>query len=100
MTIIYRKVKVNIMLKDVFYGLMIIVIIIGGMVFAADKYAKYETRQKVMEHFEDNGTRNDIEYSIEKIGPLVYKCTGTEEGLFGEQYSYIAGFDTEGLFNN
>ena len=86
-------------MKDLFYGLVIIVMLIGGLYFGANMYCKYEARQMTMDSFNDNGTRNDIEYTMEKIGPMTWKCTGEESGLFGRTYTSVSGFEFEDPFN-
>ena len=84
-------------MKDLFYGLMTIILVIGVIIFGADQYAKYESKQMVMTEFGDDGSM-DIDYEYDKIGPLMYKCTGHYDGfIFDREYTAVAGFDLEEL---
>jgi hypothetical protein len=88
-------------MKELFYFIVTIVIVLGTILFGADRYAKYYAQQKVMSVFNDDGTK-DIDYEVEKIGPLMYKCTGSANclGVKYKSYTYVAGFDTSGLYNS
>lgn len=80
-------------MKDMFYGFLIIVVLIGVILFGADRYAAWEAKSMVMAEFEDDGTK-DVDYELTKVGPLMYRCTGEAKGfIFSEKHSAVAGFD-------